>query len=161
MGEELAVSILVIGVTVGRIIVGMILLVAGIGKIRNGQNRFLQAIMGYDLVPDPIAAILAHGLPWLEVLSGSMLIVGFLSQGAALLAIGLFLMFTAAIILSLIRGKQNDCGCFGRIVPVQWRLVYRNLVLIGLLLLVYVFRGGVMGVDQWVSNVNSFMIPSF
>ena len=154
-------AIVMIGITFGRVIVGVILLVAGIIKIRNGPNRFLEAIMGYDLIPESVAFVLARCLPWLEVLSGFLLIVGLLSREVALLAFGLFFVFTMSITISLVRGKDNDCGCFKSIVPVQWRLVCRDILFMGLLLPVYAFRGGAMTIDELVINSRTSMaLPS-
>ncbi len=131
-----------------RILTGATLLIAGIAKIRNGESRFLQTIIGFNLVPKLMAVILARYLPWVEVLTGTMLLIGFLSQTAALIAYGLFLLFTGAITASLLRGKDNDCGCLGKFSPVQWRLVFRNLFLMGLLLPIYVFGGGTLAIDS-------------
>jgi uncharacterized membrane protein YphA (DoxX/SURF4 family) len=138
------------GTMLERLIMGAFILYVGVIKIRHGPNRLLESILGYDLVPRGVAAVLARWLPWVEVLSGLMLIFGFMSQLAALLVFGLFLIYTAAITLSLIRGKNNDCGCFASLTPVQWRLVYRNIILMALLLPVYVFDGGVIKIDEWL-----------
>lgn len=135
----------------GRIVIGTTLLVAGLGKVRNGQSKFLQSILGYDLVPKGVAAFMAHWLPYFEVLTGAMLLVGLFSQVASILAFSLFFLFTGAITLSLLRGMDNDCGCFRHVTPVQWRLVYRDVSLMGLLLPVFAFNGGIVTVDNWLS----------
>ncbi|OIN96139.1 MAG: hypothetical protein AUJ21_02190 [Anaerolineae bacterium CG1_02_58_13] len=153
-------TVVMIGITFERVITGAVLLVAGIAKLRIGRNRFLEAILGYDLIPESVAVILARCLPWLEVLSGFLLIVGLLSREAALLAFGLFLVFTMAITISLARGKDNNCGCFENTVSVQWRLVYRDVLLMGLLLPVYAFRGGAITIDELViSSRRSIALP--
>jgi uncharacterized membrane protein YphA (DoxX/SURF4 family) len=135
-----------------RLIMGAFILYVGWIKIRHGPNRLLESILGYDLIPHGVAVIVARWLPWVEILSGLMLIVGFMSQLAALLVFGLFLLYTAAITASLIRGKNNDCGCFASLTPVQWRLVYRNIILMALLLPVYVFDGGVREIGEWIAR---------
>jgi hypothetical protein len=91
---------------------------------------------------------MASWLPYFEVLLGGMLVVGFLSQIVSMFAFGLFLLFTSAIILSLVRGMNNDCGCFKHVTPVQWRLVYRNIFIMGLLLPVFAFKGGIVAIDN-------------
>lgn len=138
------------GILLCRLLTGATLLLAGIAKMRNGQSRFLQTIIGFDLVPKSVAAILARYLPWIEVLVGALLVVGLFSQTAALTAFGLFFLFSAVITASLLRGKENDCGCLGKLSPVQWRLVYRNVFLMGLLPLVYAFSGGALALDGWL-----------
>lgn len=137
-------------VIVGRLAAGITLLGAGIAKIQNGRSRFLQSILGYDLVPKMLAIFMAHWLPYFEVLVGIMLIVGFFSQVFSIFAFLLFSIFSAAITLSLIRGMTNDCGCYRNISPVKWRLVYRDIFLMGLLLPVYIFKDGAFTIDNWL-----------
>ncbi|MES4787644.1 MAG: hypothetical protein C4294_19625, partial [Nitrospiraceae bacterium] len=105
--------------TGGRILAGLILVIAGSAKLRAGPTRFHEVILGYDLVPEKIAWILARWLPWVEVISGGLLVFGFLSQVGAVLATALLLVFSTAIALSLLRGRHHDCGCFGQPSRVQ------------------------------------------
>lgn len=58
-----------------------------------------------------------------------------------------------------LRDKPVDCGCFGQSTKVsraRWTLVYRNIILMGLLLPVYAFDGGNLSVDAglklWLNN---------
>lgn len=143
------VTAIMYGTMLDRLIMGAFILCVGAIKIRHGPNRLLESILGYDLVPRGVATILSRWFPWLEVLSGLMLLLGFRSQLATLLVFGLFLIYTAAITISLMRGKNNDCGCFASTTSVQWRLVYRNIILMALLLPVYAYDGGVIGIDEW------------
>jgi len=141
----------------GRIVIGATLIIAGIGKVRNGQSNFLQSILGYDLMPKSIAAFIAHRLPYVEVLMGVMFMAGLFSQVISIFVFCLFLLFTSAIVLSLVRGMDNDCGCFSHVTPVQWRLVFRNVFLMGLLLPVFALKGGTITVDNYLpiqTNLN-------
>ncbi len=145
------VTISMLAITVGRLLTGTILLIAGSAKLRAGPNNFSKAILGYGLVPEKIAWVLAYCLPWLEVLSGGLLVVGFMTWLAAPLASALFLVFSMAIASSLLRGRDHDCGCAGRISGIkrlQWRLIYRNLSLIGILIAVYGSSGGALSLDR-------------
>jgi len=135
---------------VGRLLVGLILCIAGVAKIRRGQSRFLKAILGYDLVPRGAAIVLSRWLPWIEVLTGILLLVGFLSRLAVVIAFGLLLLFSTAIVISLLNRRDNDCGCLGSLTPVQWRLVYRNLLLMGILLPIYVYGVNTISIDTWI-----------
>ncbi len=135
------------GLFIARLIVGGILLIAGIAKIKAGASQFLSAILGYDLLPPYLATLAARVLPWLEIAAGLSLIFGLGVQIAAVVGFGLLLLFSGAVAISLLRGKSQSCGCFNSLTPVQWRLTYRNLALAGLLLPVYQFRGGLWGVD--------------
>ena len=120
-----------------RLVVGIIFLIAGVVKLKSGSSQFLSAIMGYELVPKYVATLLASFMPWLEVVIGGLLLLGLWSQFSAIVGATLLLIFSSGVAISLLRGKDNDCGCFRTVTPVQWRLIYRNLILIGLLIPVY------------------------
>ena len=130
-----------------RLVVGTIFLIAGVVKLKGGSSQFLSAIMGYELVPKLVATMLASFLPWLEVVVGGLLVLGLWSQFSAAAGAILLLTFSSGIALSLLRGKDNDCGCFRSVTPVQWRLIYRNLTLLGLLIPIYVAKGGLWSID--------------
>lgn len=139
-----------VSLVIARLVIGFTLIFAGWAKLRNGRVSFLNAVLGYDLIPEGIAVFLARYLPRIEIFTGILLVVGLLSWAAALVAFGLFAVFTGAITISLLRGKENVCGCLGKLTPVQWRLVYRNTFLMGLLLPVYAFNGGALAIDSWI-----------
>jgi uncharacterized membrane protein YphA (DoxX/SURF4 family) len=148
----IAEAALMLGATLARTALGAVLLFAAVLKLRNGQGRFLRAILGYELVPGWATDILARWLPWVELTTGAMLVVGLLSPLAAVMAFGLLLTFTLAIVHALLAGMNNDCGCTGAPTPVQWRLVARNLGLMALAILVYAANGGALSLDGMVSG---------
>jgi len=106
------------------------------------------------MLPQWVAMVLARALPWLEVMTGGLLVVGLWSQAVATLGAGLLLVFSSAVLVSLWRGKDQACGCFSSLTPVQWRVVYRNLGMMGLLLPVYALSGGAWAVDRWLSPLS-------
>jgi putative oxidoreductase len=76
--------------------------------------EFAQQIANYQLVPWPVAAILAVFLPALEFCLGFSLLLGRLETGALIWAAILLIVFTGALVLAIARGLSIDCGCFGR-----------------------------------------------
>lgn len=140
-----------IGVLLSRLLVGGVFLIAGFAKLKAPADRFISAVLGYQLLPKPIAIVLARTLPWIEVVAGGLLIVGLWSRFAVVLSTALFLTFSFAMAISLLRGRDQACGCFQALTPVQWRLVYRNLGLMGLLLPVYAMNGGAWAADPWLA----------
>ena len=136
------------GAFLARLLVGLTFLVAGAAKLKGNSDKFLNAIMGYELVPRPAAVVLTYALPWVEVAVGGLLIAGLWSRWAAMVGALLLLFFSAGIVASLLRHKDNECGCFRSLTPVQWRLIYRNLVLLGLLIPVYVTEGGLWSIGN-------------
>ncbi len=145
-------NILFGAILIMRLFVGAIFLFAGVVKLKRGSNRFLSAIMGYELVPNLVATVVASFLPWMEIVIGGLLILGLWSQFSALVGAMLLIIFSSGIAMSLLRNKDNDCGCFQSLTPVQWRLVYRNLLLMGLLIPIYMMKGGLWSLDNGLTT---------
>ncbi len=100
----------------GLAALSIVFLVAGTIKLLDPQ-RFIMDIRTYELVPDPYAAWLAMGLPWLEVLAALGLWWSRTRSGSLLLLAGLLVVFLAAIASAMSRGLSISCGCFGEL----WR----------------------------------------
>jgi uncharacterized membrane protein YphA (DoxX/SURF4 family) len=94
---------------------------------------FAEAIHGYALLPawPALERAVAGGLLALEVTVGLALLVPSLGRGAALAGAAMLLLYTAAIVLNLARGRRDiDCGCAGplrRTSLHEW-LVARNVL---------------------------------
>ena len=95
-----------------RLLLAGIFIYAAIGKLAEPQ-RFLDAVRGYDLLPDPWAAWLAMSLPWLELITGVALLTPWFALGASVIITGMFTVFIAAIASAWSRGLSISCGCFG------------------------------------------------
>lgn len=128
---------------VARLIIALALVVAGWAKLQN-LGEFSRTVVKFDLLPQQIARAFAAVLPWAEVVLGLMLGVGLQVDTVVMIVALLMLVFTGAIVASLVRGKNIECGCFGRLATTRlgWHLVTRNCVLIGLLGLVLAQNGG-------------------
>jgi uncharacterized membrane protein YphA (DoxX/SURF4 family) len=94
--------------------------------------EFAQQIANYQLVPWPVAAILAVFLPALELCLGLSLLFGRLETGALMWAAILLVFFTGALVSATARGLSIDCGCFGRSIENTGTVgpLIRNLVLL-------------------------------
>ncbi|HDJ22712.1 MAG: hypothetical protein B5M54_00800 [Candidatus Aminicenantes bacterium 4484_214] len=95
-----------------RLIIGVVLIWSGILKIIDPLN-FARDILNYRLFPESWALWIAVILPGLELLIGLLLISGILRTGASFLALSLFSLFIVLIMVTMIRGVNPDCGCFG------------------------------------------------
>ena len=136
-----------VAVSFTRIVIGVVLFVAGLAKLRGGERRFTAVVARYELVPTAVAPVLGRWLPWAEVVTGAFLVAGVASQPAALAAAVLFTVFSLAIGVGLARGHTHDCGCAGPIGGrLHWRLMHRNLALTLAILPVYAFGGGSLGI---------------
>lgn len=122
-----------------RLLLGIILWSAAYGKITHPRT-FSRGIQEYRIIPIflekilSLSVVLAFGIPVLECIAGLSLIGGFLLVPSAILTVGLFLIFSAAIAINLVRGRNDlSCHCEGALGnhQISWWLVGRNLFLIG------------------------------
>ncbi len=90
---------------------GAIFVAAAIGKIAD-PPAFAHAIYNYHLLPGAAINAMALVLPWVELLTGMALIVGFWKRTAAGITGLLLLVFLAALSVNLARGNPVNCACF-------------------------------------------------
>ena len=113
--------------------------VASLDKIAN-PGDFAQSVFYYRMVPLPLLHPFAMFIPWLELVLGLALILGFWRRGAALLTAGLLLVFIIAIIAALARGLDISCGCFGTGHTVGLDLILRDALMLAACLIVLFYR---------------------
>jgi hypothetical protein len=70
------------------------------------------SIWYYHLVPGSLINGIALVLPWVELICGITLILGFWYRGSALLINLMLWVFVAALVSTILRGIDIDCGCF-------------------------------------------------
>lgn len=97
---------------------------------------FATAIANYQAFPDASVNLIATLVPALELVGALALLTPWRRGGALLLA-GLLLGFTALLAVSLARGLDLSCGCFGAssggaAEPVSALHLLRNLGLLAL-----------------------------
>ena len=95
----------------GRLALGFIFIFASIDKILN-PAAFSEVIFNYQLLPDQAINVMAIVLPWLEIILGALLVAGLWLPGAVALATLLLVVFFLALLISLARGLDIQCGCF-------------------------------------------------
>ncbi len=125
---------------VARIILGFVFILAAVSKTADPEG-FAQAIANYKLLPDFLINIAAIILPWIELSAGLLLLFGIsVKENSAILS-GLLIIFIAAIFISLLRGLDIECGCFGTVdgskVGLQKILENVGLLFLGIILLVF------------------------
>ncbi|HOF62786.1 MAG TPA: DoxX family membrane protein [Dermatophilaceae bacterium] len=97
---------------IARIILGVVVLVAGALKVTNlAQSAF--AVRAYQLLPYDLAGYVGYALPGIEVIVGLLLLLGLFTRVAAALAALLMLAFIIGIAWAWSQGLSIDCGCFG------------------------------------------------
>lgn len=98
--------------TGARILLGAVFLVAGLLKVPDPAAA-VRAVRAYELLPEPLVAPVAFGLPIVEIAVGLALLAGVYVRTAAIAAAVLLAVFSAAVASAWARGLQIDCGCFG------------------------------------------------
>jgi uncharacterized membrane protein YphA (DoxX/SURF4 family) len=94
-----------------RVVFGGIFIAASISKILH-PSLFAKIIYNYQILPDLLINVSAIFLPWLELVCGTALILGFFRQGATVILNLLMLTFMIALSWNLMRGLDVACGCF-------------------------------------------------
>jgi uncharacterized membrane protein YphA (DoxX/SURF4 family) len=121
-----------------RIVLGGLFVYAGAVKALEPLD-FAQNIRNYRLVGQSLSFVAALVLPWLEILAGAFLVAGIWRRGAALVISALLVFFILMTAVTMVRGLDVDCGCFGPGVrKAGWGVILEDLgmLALGLALLV-------------------------
>ncbi len=94
-----------------RAVLAIVFIWACVHKILNPGDFALQ-IATYQILPLSLVNLQAIVLPWVELATGILLIVGLWTRAAALVTCGMNLMFIVAIAMALAAELQLQCGCF-------------------------------------------------
>ena len=112
-----------------RTVIAVIFIIAGAETIANPEN-FALSISNYRLFPVYSINIFAVVLPWIEIISGILLLFGIAVKENSTIILTLLLIFTSAIVISLFRGLSIDCGCFGKGTQIGMLKLGENLLMI-------------------------------
>jgi uncharacterized membrane protein YphA (DoxX/SURF4 family) len=150
-----------IAVFVARLLLGALLLVAGVLKAHDGPTATAVTIAGFRILPAAIVAPLGVALPYLEILLGGYLIAGLFTRIAALVAAFQFAIFAAAVGSLVVRQISTNCGCFGSgaSTPPSWGHVAADLALALLALAIARFAPGAFAVDDRIGLTQGGSTP--
>ena len=135
-----------------RILVGGVFLLAGFSKLLLPQAEVAALIQQYRVIPPGFTWWIAALLPWLELASGTALVIGFYTTLAALVIAGQLVVFIGLMLVVLALGVPiEDCGCFGNLglheTPLQ--VLIRDLVLVALLGPILTRQRDMLSLDAW------------
>lgn len=121
-----------------RVLIGCVFVIAAVGKVAD-PAKFANEIIKYNLLPDASVNIMALVLPWIELCCGIFILAGVKLRANSALVGLMLIVFTSAVLISMARGLDINCGCFGdaKKEKVGWPKVSENLALI--LLSGYIF----------------------
>jgi peroxiredoxin len=150
------------GVTLlfARVALALVLAAAGVGKLRD-QAGTREAVVGFGVTP-ALAPALAILVPVAELAIAVLLIPVATAARAALAALVLLAVFTAAMLLNLSRGRTPPCNCFGVASrrPIGTRTLVRNAVLMALAAFVAIagWNDAGSGLLEWLSGLSTPVI---
>ena len=141
-------------VTIARVALGLLLIVAGVLKAHDGVAATASSIAAYRILPAAVVGPIGVALPYVEILLGAMLAAGLFTRVAAYIASGQFAIFAAGVASLVIRQIPADCGCFGSGVktPPSWGHVAGDVALALVALGVARFGPGLLVVDDWLGG---------
>ena len=120
-----------------RVVLGGLFVYAGAVKALDPLD-FAQNIRNYRLVGQELSFLAAVILPWVEILAGAFLIAGAWKRGAALVITGLLVFFIVLTLVTMARGLDVDCGCFGSLSRKSgWGVVLEDLGMLSLGLCIF------------------------
>ena len=133
-----------------RVYLGGLFVYAAWHKLRY-PAAFALDVATYQILPLALVNLAALILPWVEVVTGAMLILGFRTRAAALLIAGMMVVFMAGLASALWRGLDMSCGCFaaqGSADPISGWTMLRDASWLALALYVLLFDRHPLGLDR-------------
>lgn len=122
-----------------RIYIAGLFIYAGMYKI-NYTAEFAETIASYRLVPYWGVNLVAITMPWIELVSGILLICGIRVRSAIVVIGGLLVIFTAGVAVNLIWKAPIDCGCFHTLDdPISWKTLVRDAIWIAMAVHVFLY----------------------
>ncbi|MFP4084625.1 MAG: MauE/DoxX family redox-associated membrane protein [Desulfonatronovibrio sp.] len=122
-----------------RLYIGGIFIYASMYKINYGAE-FAETIAGYELAPYWMVNILAITMPWLELICGIMLVVGFRAKSSTVVIAFLLFLFTVGVFVNLLRDSPISCGCFSSAEdPISWMTLIRDVIWLAMCVHIFFF----------------------
>lgn len=140
---------------VGALILAGVFGIAGVAKLRDRKGT-REAVRAFGS-PAVLVSAIALLLPLAELAVAGALLIAATRFAGALGALGLLVLFTGAIAVSLARGKTPECHCFGQLhsEPAGWKTLVRNGLLAALagLTVAASHAGGTPSAVAWADNL--------
>lgn len=129
---------------------------ASLHKIAHPAS-FAVDVATYQFLPLWTVNGFALVLPWVEILAGILLVLGWRARAAALLVALMMLSFMVALVHALHLGLDMACGCFASSAamgedPISWTTVVRDSVWLLMALYVLCLDRLPFGLDRWLAR---------
>ena len=127
-----------------RLILGAIFIYASVNKLFHGEE-FAKAIKNYEMLPLFTINFLAIILPYIEFVTGILLITGIYKKGSSAIAILSLVVFLIALTSAYARGLDINCGCFSLENTASksdiLTRIFEDLIMLIVAVVVYIFSG--------------------
>jgi len=88
--------------------------------------QFAVALSGYQLIPEQFILPIATYFPWIEILLGLAILIGWKIRYFAAGATALLLFFSLLLAITYLRGIEANCGCFSFDDPITPLTILRD-----------------------------------
>ncbi|MDQ3020152.1 MAG: DoxX family membrane protein [Bacteroidota bacterium] len=124
-----------------RLIVGAVFIYASLDKLMN-QEEFSKAIYNYKFLPGIFINIFAIVIPYIELISGLLLIIGIYKRGSSFIISFLLIVFIIALGQAAARGLDINCACFSLETVNQksdiWLRIIEDILLLIASIIIYI-----------------------
>lgn len=120
-----------------RVILGGVFVYSGWGKLMSPVENFKAVIESYQFFPALLVKPISYTIPWLELVFGTFVLVGYLTRQSIVVFTLFLLSFIVLLSRSLLMHLPiSECGCFGSgIVLAPWQALILDS---GLLLVTFI-----------------------
>lgn len=94
-----------------KVFIGALFIIASVTKIPD-TAKFADSITNYKLLPEFMVMPMAAIVPWIQMITGIMLILDIYPRSSAFILCGLLVAYIIAITQAYVRGIDIECGCF-------------------------------------------------
>lgn len=134
-----------------RLFLGSTFIASAVAKLPM-QERFIDVVKDYHMLPDFLASFYGSVLPWLELLLGVYILLGMMIKQSSFTIILIAATFMVANIGAISKGMEHCGTCFGEAFPLSApaALALDFIVIIAaVVLLVHGHRAQKLSVDEW------------
>jgi uncharacterized membrane protein YphA (DoxX/SURF4 family) len=99
----------------GRVLIGLVFAYSGYTKLMEPVENFQAAVAAYEIIPYMAVPLIAHVMPWLELVFGALVLAGYMTRLSSLILSAMSFSFVLLILITRFKTGSfpADCGCFG------------------------------------------------
>ncbi|MBI5324425.1 MAG: DoxX family membrane protein [Ignavibacteriae bacterium] len=138
-----------------RILIGGLFIFTAISKLAD-LTTFAKEIENYNILPFYLINIFSTILPWVELLCGLFILTGIRLKANAIISVGLYSVFTIAILIAMLQGLSIHCGCHTKILAdkVGLEKVLQNTGLLLLSFYLFFYPVGKLTFERLINSQN-------